>query len=61
MGHLTYLALLVGCLVVTAPLELLLRVLPESASRRQTAVDLLRALREREPPVSVDAAPMAAR
>jgi lycopene cyclase domain-containing protein len=26
MGHLTYLALLVGCLVVTAPLELLLRV-----------------------------------
>jgi lycopene cyclase domain-containing protein len=26
MGHLTYLGLLVGCLVVTAPLELLLRV-----------------------------------
>src|SRR5919202_358162 len=26
MGHLTYLALLAGCLVVTAPLELLLRV-----------------------------------
>jgi lycopene cyclase domain-containing protein len=26
MGHLTYLALLVGCLVVTVPLELLLRV-----------------------------------
>jgi lycopene cyclase domain-containing protein len=26
MGHLTYLSLLVGCLVVTAPLELLLRV-----------------------------------
>ncbi|MCW2701793.1 MAG: crtY, partial [Blastococcus sp.] len=26
MRHLTYLALLVGCLVVTAPLELLLRV-----------------------------------
>jgi lycopene cyclase domain-containing protein len=26
MGHLTYLALLVGCLVVTAPLELFLRV-----------------------------------
>ena len=26
MGHLTYLALLVGCLVVTAPLEVLLRV-----------------------------------
>ena len=26
MGHLTYLALLVGCLVVTAPLELLLGV-----------------------------------
>jgi lycopene cyclase domain-containing protein len=26
MAHLTYLALLVGCLVVTAPLELLLRV-----------------------------------
>jgi lycopene cyclase domain-containing protein len=26
MGHLTYLALLVGCLVVTAPLELVLRV-----------------------------------
>src|ERR671928_818342 len=26
MGHLTYLALLVGCLVVTAPLELLLHV-----------------------------------
>ena len=26
MGHLTYLALLVGCLVVTAPLEFLLRV-----------------------------------
>jgi lycopene cyclase domain-containing protein len=26
MGHLTYLALLVGCLVVTAPLELLFRV-----------------------------------
>ena len=25
MGHLTYLALLAGCLVVTAPLELLLR------------------------------------
>ena len=34
---------------VTVNLELLLRVLPESASRRQTAVDLLRALREREP------------
>jgi lycopene cyclase domain-containing protein len=26
MGHLTYLALLAGCLVVTAPLELFLRV-----------------------------------
>jgi lycopene cyclase domain-containing protein len=26
MGHLTYLSLLVGCLLVTAPLELLLRV-----------------------------------
>ena len=26
MGHLTYLTLLVGCLVVTAPLELVLRV-----------------------------------
>jgi lycopene cyclase domain-containing protein len=26
MAHLTYLALLVGCLVVTAPLELVLRV-----------------------------------
>jgi lycopene cyclase domain-containing protein len=26
MGHLTYLALLLGCLVVTAPLELALRV-----------------------------------
>ena len=26
MGHLTYLALLAGCLVVTAPLEILLRV-----------------------------------
>ena len=26
MGHLTYLALLVGCLVVTAPLEFVLRV-----------------------------------
>ena len=26
MGHLTYLALLAGCLAVTAPLELLLRV-----------------------------------
>jgi lycopene cyclase domain-containing protein len=26
VGHLTYLALLAGCLVVTAPLELLLRV-----------------------------------
>ena len=26
MGHLTYLGLLAGCLVVTAPLELLLRV-----------------------------------
>ncbi len=26
MGHLTYLALLVGCLVVTAPLEVFLRV-----------------------------------
>jgi lycopene cyclase domain-containing protein len=26
MGHLTYLGLLVGCLVVTAPLELFLRV-----------------------------------
>jgi lycopene cyclase domain-containing protein len=26
VGHLTYLALLVGCLVVTAPLELILRV-----------------------------------
>jgi lycopene cyclase domain-containing protein len=26
MGHLTYLALLVGCLLVTAPLELVLRV-----------------------------------
>ena len=26
MGHLTYLGLLVGCLVVTAPLELVLRV-----------------------------------
>jgi lycopene cyclase domain-containing protein len=26
MGHLTYLALLAGCLVVTMPLELLLRV-----------------------------------
>ena len=26
MGHLTYLALLAGCLVVTAPLEFLLRV-----------------------------------
>jgi lycopene cyclase domain-containing protein len=26
VGHLTYLALLVGCLVVTAPLELFLRV-----------------------------------
>jgi lycopene cyclase domain-containing protein len=26
MGHLTYLALLLGCLVVTAPLELVLRV-----------------------------------
>jgi lycopene cyclase domain-containing protein len=26
MGHLTYLALLAGCLVVTAPLEVLLRV-----------------------------------
>jgi lycopene cyclase domain-containing protein len=26
VGHLTYLALLVGCLVVTAPLELVLRV-----------------------------------
>ena len=26
MGHLTYLALLVGCLVVTAPLEIVLRV-----------------------------------
>jgi lycopene cyclase domain-containing protein len=26
VGHLTYLSLLVGCLVVTAPLELLLRV-----------------------------------
>ena len=26
MGQLTYLALLAGCLVVTAPLELLLRV-----------------------------------
>ena len=26
MGHLTYLALLAGCLVVTAPLELVLRV-----------------------------------
>jgi lycopene cyclase domain-containing protein len=26
MGHLTYLVLLVGCLVVTAPLELVLRV-----------------------------------
>jgi lycopene cyclase domain-containing protein len=26
MGHLTYLALLVGCLVATAPLELILRV-----------------------------------
>ena len=26
MGHLTYLALLVGCLVVTAPLELVLQV-----------------------------------
>lgn len=25
MGHLTYLALLVGCLVVTAPLEIVLR------------------------------------
>jgi lycopene cyclase domain-containing protein len=29
VSHLTYLALLVGCLVVTAPLELLLAVLPE--------------------------------
>jgi lycopene cyclase domain-containing protein len=26
MGHLTYLAVLAGCLVVTAPLEILLRV-----------------------------------
>ena len=26
MGHLTYLALLVGCLAVTAPLEIVLRV-----------------------------------
>ncbi len=26
MGHLTYLALLVGCLIVTAPLEVFLRV-----------------------------------
>ena len=26
MGHLTYLGLLAGCLVVTAPLELVLRV-----------------------------------
>ena len=26
MGHLTYLGLLVGCLIVTAPLELVLRV-----------------------------------
>jgi lycopene cyclase domain-containing protein len=26
MGHLTYLALLAGCLVVTAPLEIVLRV-----------------------------------
>ena len=26
MGHLTYLALLAGCLVITAPLELVLRV-----------------------------------
>jgi lycopene cyclase domain-containing protein len=26
VGHLTYLALLVGCLLVTAPLELILRV-----------------------------------
>jgi lycopene cyclase domain-containing protein len=26
VGHLTYLALLVGCLVVTAPLEIVLRV-----------------------------------
>ena len=46
---------------VTVNLELLLRVLPESASRRQTAVDLLRALREREPLPSADAAPIAAR
>jgi lycopene cyclase domain-containing protein len=34
MAHLTYLALLVGCLVVTAPLELVLRVRVYARSRR---------------------------
>jgi lycopene cyclase domain-containing protein len=34
VGHLTYLALLAGCLVVTAPLELVLRVRVYARRRR---------------------------
>jgi lycopene cyclase domain-containing protein len=34
MGHLTYLGLLAGCLVVTAPLELVLRVRVYARRRR---------------------------
>ena len=37
MGSLTYLALLAGCLVVTAPLELLLRVRVYARWRRLLA------------------------
>jgi len=37
MGHLTYLGLLVGCLVVTAPLELVLRVRVYARWRRLLA------------------------
>jgi lycopene cyclase domain-containing protein len=40
MGHLTYLVLLVACLVVTAPLELLLRVRVYARWRRLLAAVL---------------------
>ena len=45
---------------VTMMLELLLRVLPESAARRQTATDLLQSLREREAPAPAESAPISA-
>ena len=64
MGHLTYLALLAGCLVVTAPLELVLRVrvyarwrrLLLAARARVRRVRRLGALRDRPRALAYDAA-----